>query len=60
MQTKPFLYDPTHLVLSGLNSLTLTNPSLALDRDNKIIYRRPTKELFDSPKVSIIWGRCWK
>ncbi|CAI7633587.1 unnamed protein product [Penicillium palitans] len=52
---KHFFTDPNHLVLTALNSLTLTNPSLALDRQNKIIFRRP-----DAPrranKVSIVTG----
>lgn len=43
------------MVLTALRSLTLTNPSLALDVQNKIIFRRP-----DAPrrpgKVSIITG----
>ncbi|KAJ5804521.1 uncharacterized protein N7518_000824 [Penicillium psychrosexuale] len=55
MQTKHFFADPDHLVLTALNSLTLTNPSLALDRQHKIIFRRP-----DAPrranKVSIVTG----
>ncbi|KAJ5881161.1 Dihydroxyacetone kinase 1 [Penicillium subrubescens] len=55
MQTKHFFSDPNHLVLTALNSLTLTNPTLALDVQNKIIFRRP-----DAPrrpgKVSIITG----
>ncbi|OQE10442.1 hypothetical protein PENVUL_c004G00687 [Penicillium vulpinum] len=54
-QPKHFFSDPNHLVLTALNSLTLTNPSLALDRQNKIIFRRP-----DAPrranKVSIVTG----
>ncbi|KAF3385009.1 Dihydroxyacetone kinase 1 [Penicillium rolfsii] len=52
---KHFFSDPNRLVLTALNSLTLTNPSLALDVQNKIIFRRP-----DAPrrpgKVSIITG----
>ena len=52
---KHFFTDPNHLVLTALNSLTLTNPSLALDRENKIVFRRP-----DAPrkanKVSIVTG----
>ncbi|CDM28903.1 hypothetical protein DTO013E5_1288 [Penicillium roqueforti] len=55
MQTKHFFADPDHLVLTALNSLTLTNPSLALDQQHKIIFRRP-----DAPrranKVSIVTG----
>ncbi|RMZ88685.1 hypothetical protein DV736_g4076, partial [Chaetothyriales sp. CBS 134916] len=53
---KHFFSDPTHLVISSLRSLTITNPSLAFDEPNKIIYRRPTPELTDNPKVSIISG----
>lgn len=42
------------MVLTALNSLTLTNPSLAFDRENKIVFRRPDRS---SPsKVSIISG----
>ena len=54
MQTKHFFDDPTHLVHTALHSLTLTNPSVALDLENKIIYRRPQKDA--KPKVSIITG----
>lgn len=56
MQTKHFIDDPTHLVNSALHSLTLTNPSVALDAHNKVLYRRPTPELLKKPKVSIISG----
>ena len=55
MQTKHFINDPTHLVNTALHSLTITNPSLAFDAPNKIIYRRPTKDA-GSAKVSIISG----
>ncbi|KAK4127532.1 dihydroxyacetone kinase [Parathielavia appendiculata] len=41
MTTKHFLHDPAHLLTTSLHSLTLTNPGLALDAANKIIYRRP-------------------
>ncbi|KAI5461373.1 Dak1 domain-containing protein [Mariannaea sp. PMI_226] len=54
MSAKHFINDPTHLVTSALHSLTLTNPSVALDRDNKIIYRRPSSK--DASQVSIISG----
>lgn len=54
MQTKHFIHDPTHLVNSALYSLTLTNPSVAFDEPNKIIYRRKQKD--ESPKVSIVTG----
>ena len=56
MQTKHFIHDPTHLVNSALHSLTLINPSLSFDAENKIIYRRPTRENAVAPKVSIISG----
>ncbi|KAL2025076.1 hypothetical protein VTK56DRAFT_78 [Thermocarpiscus australiensis] len=41
MSTKHFFTSPSHLVTTSLHSLTLTNPGLALDAPNKIIYRRP-------------------
>ncbi|EER38829.1 dihydroxyacetone kinase [Histoplasma capsulatum var. duboisii H88] len=56
MQTKHFFSDPIEIVNSALASLTLTNPSLAFDRPNKIIYRRPTPESATNPKVSIVSG----
>jgi triose/dihydroxyacetone kinase / FAD-AMP lyase (cyclizing) len=56
MQTKHFIDDPTHLVNTALHSLTITNPSLAFDLLNKIIYRRPMEYGSTSPKVSIISG----
>ena len=52
---KHFFSDPNHLVQTALNSLTLTNPSLAYDSEHKIVFRRP-----DAPrkqnKVSIVTG----
>ncbi|RSL69448.1 hypothetical protein CEP54_002324 [Fusarium duplospermum] len=54
MSSKHFINDPTHLVSSALHSLTLTNPSVALDSDHKIIYRRPDPNA--APQVSIISG----
>lgn len=53
--TKHFLPDPTHLVNTALHSLTLTNPSLALDSLNKIIYLRPGAAP-SNQQVSIISG----
>lgn len=53
MSAKHFINDPTLLVNSALQSLTLTNPSVALDADNKIVYRRPTDE---PSQVSLISG----
>jgi triose/dihydroxyacetone kinase / FAD-AMP lyase (cyclizing) len=52
MAAKHFIHDPTHLVNTALQALTITNPALALDAENKIIYRRPGH----SPQVSIISG----
>jgi dihydroxyacetone kinase len=53
MSVKHFINDPAHLVNTALHSLTLTNPSTALDATNKIIYLRPS----DGPsQVSIISG----
>ncbi|KAF9776858.1 hypothetical protein IL306_004887 [Fusarium sp. DS 682] len=54
MSAKHFVNDPTHLVSSALYSLTLTNPSLALDPEFKVIYCRPDSNA--KPQVSIISG----
>ncbi|KZZ94580.1 dihydroxyacetone kinase [Ascosphaera apis ARSEF 7405] len=56
MQTKHFYNDPTHLVVASLRGSTLANPALALDAENKIVYRRPTASDLKSPKVSIVSG----
>ncbi|KAL7271832.1 dihydroxyacetone kinase Dak1 [Rhizina undulata] len=40
MSTKHFINDPVELVATALRSVPLTNPSLGLDEDNKIIYRK--------------------
>ncbi|PGH04576.1 dihydroxyacetone kinase [Blastomyces parvus] len=55
-EAKHFFSDPTQIVNSALASLTLTNPSLAFDRPNKIVYRRPTPDASTNPKVSIVSG----
>jgi len=39
-------------VLSALKSVTLANPSVALDAENKVIYRRPGH----APQVSLVSG----
>ncbi|KAI0403386.1 dihydroxyacetone kinase [Xylaria palmicola] len=52
MSAKHFINDPTILVDTALQNLTLTNPSVALDAANKIVYRRPGH----APQVSIISG----
>ncbi|KAH8664136.1 Dak1 domain-containing protein [Xylariales sp. PMI_506] len=54
MSAKHFINDPSLLVNSALESLTYTNPSVALDAENKIVYRRPQDGT--SPQVSIISG----
>ncbi|KUI52779.1 Dihydroxyacetone kinase 1 [Cytospora mali] len=51
---KHFINDPAHLVNTALESITFTNPSLALDKTNKVIYRRPTPN--GPSQVSIISG----
>ncbi|KAF3064686.1 Dihydroxyacetone kinase 1 [Daldinia childiae] len=53
MSDRHFINDPTLLVNSALESLTLTNPSVALDAENKIVYKRPSHE---PSQVSIISG----
>lgn len=52
MSAKHFINDPRLLVDAALQSLTLTNPSVALDAENKIVYRRPGH----APQVSTISG----
>ena len=52
MSAKHFINDPARLVNSALHALTLTNPSVALDVENKIVYRRPGHP----SQVSIISG----
>ncbi|EHL00505.1 putative Dihydroxyacetone kinase 1 [Glarea lozoyensis 74030] len=53
MSAKHFINDPTHLVNTALHALTITNPSVALDVENKIVYRRPKD---GASQVSIISG----
>lgn len=52
---KHYLTDPNHAVLSALESLTRTNPSLFADLNNKIIYRNPTS-IADPTNVSVVCG----
>ena len=54
MSVKHFINDPTKLVEDALHSLTLVNPTVALDRQNKVVYRRPTEG--KPEEVSIISG----
>ncbi|KJX99227.1 dihydroxyacetone kinase like protein [Zymoseptoria brevis] len=53
MASKHFINDPTHLVNSALESITLTNPNTAYDSKNKIVYLRPDAT---KPQVSIVSG----
>ena len=52
---KHYLTSPTHAVLSSLNALTKTNPSLLFDRENKIIYRNPAS-IASPSKVALVSG----
>ncbi|KAG7108887.1 Dihydroxyacetone kinase 1 like protein [Verticillium longisporum] len=54
MSSKHFLNDPAKLVTAALHSVTLTNPSLALDTPNKTVYRRPSSNA--SQQVAVISG----
>ncbi|KAL1875599.1 dihydroxyacetone kinase Dak1 [Paecilomyces lecythidis] len=54
MSSKHFFADPNKLVIDALQSLTITNPSLEFDQENKIIFRRPDES--SKSKVSIISG----
>ncbi|KAL1862961.1 hypothetical protein VTK73DRAFT_6572 [Phialemonium thermophilum] len=56
MSAKHFINDPTLLVNSALHAVTLTNPGVALDAKNKIIYRRPGQHQNQQQKVSLISG----
>ncbi|KAG6033128.1 hypothetical protein E4U41_007000 [Claviceps citrina] len=53
MSSKHFINDPAHLVNTALQSLTLTNPNVALDANAKVIYRRPSHA---PAQVSVISG----
>ncbi|KAK0752056.1 Dak1 domain-containing protein [Schizothecium vesticola] len=55
MSTKHFINDPSHLVTTALHSLTLTNPSVALDPLNKILYLRPSQSP-NQQRVSLLSG----
>lgn len=54
MSSKHFISDPTKLVQSALHSLTLTNPNVAVDLKNKIVYQRPKDGT--AQRVAIISG----
>ncbi|THW83421.1 dihydroxyacetone kinase [Aureobasidium pullulans] len=53
---KHFINDPNHLVLTALRSITLANPSVALDAENKIIFRRGDAGLYKESQVSVVSG----
>lgn len=54
MSAKHFVNDPALLVNSALEAVTYTNPSLALDVENKVVYRRPDQS--KPTQVSLISG----
>lgn len=51
---KHFFTDASSLVIEALRSLTITNPSLAFDEENKIIFRRPGT--YNKSNVAVISG----
>ena len=55
MSSKHFISDPVELVKSSLTSLTLSNPSVALDEQHKIVYRRPSPQDADQ-KTALVSG----
>ncbi|KAG8530403.1 uncharacterized protein KY384_004905 [Bacidia gigantensis] len=52
---KHYLKDPNHAVLTSLNAITKTNPSVCLDPENKIIYRNPAS-IKNKTHVSVVCG----
>ncbi|KAI0199357.1 dihydroxyacetone kinase [Astrocystis sublimbata] len=56
MSDRHFINDPVALVDTALQSLSLTNPSVALDATNKIVYLRPNPSSNAASQVSIISG----
>ncbi|RPA95228.1 dihydroxyacetone kinase [Choiromyces venosus 120613-1] len=55
MSNKHFVNDPVHLVNLALRSAPLTNPSLALDEENKIVYCKSSPES-QAGRVAIVSG----
>ncbi|KAM0698247.1 hypothetical protein Q7P36_001712 [Cladosporium allicinum] len=53
MSSKHFINDPTHLIQSALQAVTQTNPTTALDAENKVVYLRPDAA---KPQVSLVSG----
>lgn len=54
MSAKHFLSDPTALVAGALKSLTIINPAVVLDVEQKVIRHIPSED--DPSRVSIISG----
>lgn len=54
MIAKHFIHDPTHLVNTALLSIPHTNPSVACDISNKIIYVKPRTS--NTSQVSLVSG----
>ncbi|KAI5460415.1 Dak1 domain-containing protein [Mariannaea sp. PMI_226] len=54
MSTKHFVNDPTKLVNDALHGITITNPAVALDSENKIIYQVPLAQ--KGSQVSLVSG----
>ncbi|KAI9850269.1 MAG: hypothetical protein M1838_005952 [Thelocarpon superellum] len=52
MAAKHFVDDPTRLVRTALEAAPLINPSLGLDAENKIVYRRAKH----APQVALVSG----
>jgi triose/dihydroxyacetone kinase / FAD-AMP lyase (cyclizing) len=52
MSVKHFVHDPTCLVTSSLRSLTRSNPSLAFDEKNKVVFLRSGSK----PQVQLVSG----
>lgn len=55
MSARHFVNDPTHLVNTALHAITLTNPAVACDAENKVIYLRPDSRRARQP-VAVISG----
>ncbi|EWZ89330.1 dihydroxyacetone kinase Dak1 [Fusarium oxysporum] len=54
MSAKHFINDPIKLVNDALYGIAITNPAVALDAENKIIYRRPGPDM--KGQVSVVSG----
>src|SRR6478752_9731778 len=54
MSAKHFINDPIKLVNDALYGIAIANPAVALDVENKIIYRRPGPDM--KGQVSVVSG----